>query len=67
MKNVNEIARFDDADAGLAAVITRGAKGFHVTLIDTDVNQSVGGRIYPFTLADAEAKAIDYAKKLVAF
>lgn len=47
-------------ETGMEAVITEGAKGFHVTLRDTDANESVFTTIYPYTLTDAKAKA--YAK-----
>jgi hypothetical protein len=60
--NPNQIATFINADLGIAALVTKVAKGFAVTLWDTDAQLPVGNvRIYGSAML---VPAINYAKEL---
>jgi len=56
-----QIATFPNAEYGIASLVTKVSKGYAVTLLDTDAEQVVATKIYPFTML---AQAINYAKKL---
>jgi hypothetical protein len=57
----NQVATFVNVLDGIASLVTKVSKGYAVTLIDTDAEQVVTTRIYPFTMFD---QAVAYAKKL---
>ena len=49
-------------DLGVAATITHTKQGYAVTLIDTDAQQIVGARIYPY---GKQTDAQQYAQSIV--
>ena len=49
-------------DLGVAATITPTKQGYAVTLIDTDAQEIVGARIYPY---GQQIDAHEYARLLV--
>lgn len=60
--NPDQIATFINAELGIAALVTKVAKGYAVTLWDTDAEQPVGGaRIYGSAML---VSAINYAKDI---
>ena len=60
--NPNQIATFINAELGIAALVTKVAKGYAVTLWDTDAEQPVGSaRIYGSAML---VPAINYAKDI---
>lgn len=57
----NQIATFPNAEYGIASIVTKVAKGYAVTLLDTDAEMIVGTYIYPAAML---AQAINKAKAL---